>query len=124
MSNTTNFAEQEIIAGKLAAKRLRVALRSAINVETVKNTGALMRTTVTAKKDRRTSQLDRLTISSPHYGFKLNYGFEGIKSNGQAMRLPATNHLHSAIERTSILNELADTIGNLRADEVTAAIKF
>jgi len=117
-------AAKEMLAGIKAAKQLQGAVRNAIGVETVKHTGKMMRTSATAKKDRSTGQLDRITIASPHYSFKLNYGFEGIKSNGVAMSLKPTNHLHTAIEQTNIINTLATEIGNIRADEVVASINF
>lgn len=120
-----SVSNQEIQIGKLAAKKLQQSIRQVIAVETVRTTGSLMRSSVKAVSDKHLKdKLDRLTISSPHYGFKLNYGFKGIKSNRVAMNLAPINHLHLAIERTNILNQLADDIGNLRADEVIAAINF
>jgi hypothetical protein len=121
---SNNFNNLELNAGKIAAKKLQNSLRGLIAVETIKSTGALMRTKTLAKADRSTGELDRISIMSPHYGFKLNHGFEGVKSNGVFMKLQPTNHLYKAIEQTNILNDLADTIGNIRADEVTAAISF
>jgi hypothetical protein len=121
---SNNSASLELVAGKKAAKKLQTSLRGLIAVETIKSTGALMRTKTLAKADKFTGELDRITISSPHYGFKLNYGFEGVKSNGAFMNLQPTNHLYKAIEQTNILNELADALGNIRADEVTAKISF
>lgn len=123
MSATPFNTEQELIAGKIAAKRLQSAIRSYAAVETVKRTGNLMKTNVVAKKNP-TGYLDRLTITSPHYSFKLNYGFEGVKSNGVQMRLKPTKHLFKAIEETSILNDLADAISNYRIDQVIETIKF
>ena len=115
---------QEILVGRKAARKLQKAITSIIAVETVESTGALMKTTARAKKAGNTNYLDRITIASPHYGFKLNYGFEGIKSNRVQMNLKPINHLHKAIERTSILNELADNLSNIRAEEVAAKINF
>jgi hypothetical protein len=117
-------AIQEMLAGEKAAKLLQGALRSAIGTETIKHTGKLLRTGVKAIIDKYNQQLDRITISSPHYGFKLNYGFEGVKANGVRMSLKPTNHLHSAIERTNIINQLATQLGTIRADQVTATINF
>ena len=121
---SNNSASLELVAGKKAAKKLQTSLRGLIAIETIKSTGALMRTKTLAKADNTTGELDRITISSPHYGFKLNYGFEGVKSNGVFMKMQPTNHLYKAIEQTNILNELAETLGNIRADEVTAQISF
>ena len=103
---SNNTKGLELIAGKKAAKKLQSSLRGLIAVETIKSTGALMRTKTLAKADKTTGELDRITIASPHYGFKLNYGFEGVKSNNVFMNLQPTNHLYKAIEQTNILNEL------------------
>ena len=115
--------QQEIIVGKKAARGLQSTLRSVLNAETVKNTGALLKTKVTAKKDR-TGLLDRLTITSPHYSFKLHYGFEGVKENGVLMSLPKTDHFNIAIQQSNALEQLANEITELRADQVVAAINF
>lgn len=117
-------AALEMLAGVKAAKHLQGALRTAIGAETIRHTGAMMKTRATAKKEKPDGRLQRIVIASPHYSFKLNYGFEGIKSNGVSMNLKPTNHLHTAIEQTNILNQLADEIGNIRADEVVASINF
>lgn len=117
-------AVQEMLAGTKAATKLQGALRAAIATETVKHTGELMRSTAQAIADENSGQLDRITITSPDYGFKLNYGFEGKKRNKIYMLLNPTNHLHSAIERTNILNQLATELGNIRAEQVTATINF
>lgn len=124
MSNSTNANQQELLAGKQAAQKLQTSIRSVLGIETIRTTGALMRTNAKAIADKFSGELDRITITSPHYGFKLNHGFEGVKSNNVAMRLTATNHLYIAIERTHILEDLADKIGNIRADLVTAEINF
>lgn len=114
----------EMQAGIKAAKDLQGKLRSLIGVETIKRTGAMLRTNAKAIADKSNGQLDRITIKSPRYAFMLNYGFEGIKSNGVAMHLKATKHLHDAIEQTNIINQLANEIGAIRADEVVASINF
>ena len=119
-----SVTNQEILVGRKAARKLQASIKSIIAVETVKSTGALMKSRVIAKKEKNTDFLDRLTISSPHYGFKLNYGFEGVKSNGVQMKLKPINHLHRAVEQTSILNELATQISNIRAEEIAANINF
>lgn len=117
-------AKKEMEAGITAAKQLQGAIRAEISTETVKRTGAMMRSKVQAFKSKTSGLLDRITISSPHYSFKLNYGFEGTKSNGISMSLKPTNHLYSAIEKTSILNKLATEISEIRANEVLAQINF
>lgn len=120
-------AKQEMLAGAKAAQQLQSAIKSAVvsaGIETVRGTGNLMKTSVKALKDKSTGQLDRITIYSPRYSFMLNYGFEGIKSNGIAMNLGSTNHLHTAINETQIVNNLANEIGDIRADQVSANINF
>ena len=67
----------EILVGRKAAKKLQSSIKSILAVETVKQTGELMKSTVRAVKERQTEELQRLVISQPHYGFKLNHGFTG-----------------------------------------------
>jgi len=125
--NRVNAAAKEIAVGVKAAHQLQGALRAAIvssGIETIAGTGRLIKTSATAVKDKTTGQLDRIVIKSPRYGFMLNYGFEGIKSNGVAMAYHSRNHLHTAINQTNIINQLANEIGAIRADEVIAHIKF
>lgn len=117
-------AIKEMLVGVKAAKQLQGAIRAAIGAETVKHTGRMMRSTAKAIAEEGYGKLDRITIASPHYSFKLNYGFEGVKSNGVAMSLTPKQHLHTAIESSNILNTLATELGEINADAYVASINF
>lgn len=117
----TSLQNRERSVGKKYASMLRSAIRSKIRSETVSQTGLLLKTQVSSRmKDGR---LDRLQVTAPHYGFKLHYGFEGIRKNGRKLSLKPTDHLQTLREVT-ILNGLADEIGDIRAEQVIAEIKF
>lgn len=84
-----------------------LSLRSKTNVKTRYNKG----------------QLVRLAINGPKHLFIQNYGFEGVKSNGVNMRLKATNVVTSAIERSKVVDYLAEAISSYRADEIVVQLK-
>ena len=118
----TNSNAKEVAVGKKAARILQGALRGFIGFETTRNTGKLMSTNV--KEKAGSNGLEALVIRSPKYGFILNYGFEGVKSNGIAMKLQATNHLADAIERSSVLEILATELTEIKGEKVLASINF
>lgn len=70
------------------------------------------------------NRLQRITIRAPHYIFKQQYGFEGVKSNGVNMRLKSTSVITQALNASNILEKLADEISEIRLSEVTAKINF
>lgn len=112
----------EKIVGEKAARLLQSSLLRFIGVETVSHTGILMKSTV--KAFNRKTGLSALIIKSPRYGFMLNYGFEGVKSNGISMKLTATNHLADAIDKSNILEILADELTAIKGDRVMATLNF
>lgn len=110
-------------AGKEAADILKAAFKREIKTAVkVTDDGQAKKATVTAKYKRE--RLDRLTFNAPDYIFKQNFGFEGSKKNGVTMRLKATDVLGKAIDGSQVLETLADTITDLRAEEVITAINF
>lgn len=122
MSSNIN---QEIKVGKQAARKLQRSLRSVIKQETNRRTGLMQKSKITAKPDRYLkNHLDRLTISSPHYSFKLHYGFERVKANGELMKFTGTDHFNIALNQSNTLEDLATEISELRADEFVTKINF
>lgn len=112
----------EKVVGDKAARILQGSLIKFIGIETVSHTGKMMASTV--KSLMRNSGLSALIIRSPKYGFILNYGFEGVKSNGISMKLQPTNHIADAIEKSSILEILATELTSIKGDKVMASINF
>lgn len=102
---------------------LRTAVRSAIAQTTESRSGnALQKSGSRAVfKDGR---LQRFTIRAPHYIFKQQYGFEGVKSNGINMRLNSTSVINKALDDANILESVADEISEIRLSQVTSLINF
>lgn len=120
-----SFAQLEKAAGRKAAIVLRKSLKSQIRqlFETTQGNSELLRSGVTSKM--KGSELQRLVIKMPHYGFKQHFGFDGVKSNGVRLRLlNATNFLNDTLKSNNALEMLASEIGEIRADEVTSKINF
>lgn len=113
----------ERAVGEKTARLLQASFRNFIGAaELVGKTGDLMKSTVEAKG--RYNGLDYLKITSPQYGFMLNYGFEGVKSNGISMKLTATNHLADAIDKSRVLEILGDELTAIKGEEVMATLNF
>jgi hypothetical protein len=120
-----NFAELEKKAGRKAAQKLRKSLKDLIKhgFETTQGNSDLLRSTVLSKM--KAGQLERLVIKMPHYGFKNHFGFEGVRSNSIRLKLISRKgFLADAVTKTNALEKLATEIGEIRADEVSAEIKF
>jgi hypothetical protein len=113
---------EKAIASK-GTKAIASAMKYAIDRTTYKKSGEASRTAGSRAvfKDNR---LQRLTIRAPHYIFKQHYGFEGTKKNGINMRLKPTGVLNIAVDRSNILETLADEIAQVRMSEVTSKINF
>jgi len=110
-------------AGKKAADKLKTAFKTAIkNAVNVTDNGEAKKATVTTKY--KNERLDRLSFVAPSYIFKQNFGFEGSKKNGVTMRLTATDVLNKALNTSHVLEELADDLTDIRAEEVITAINF
>jgi hypothetical protein len=116
------LALEKQVANK-AKKQLASALKFAIDRTTYKKTGEATKSAGSRAvfKDNR---LQRITLKAPHYIFKQNYGFEGTKKNGINMRLKSTGVLNIAIERSNVLETLANEISEIRLSQVTSKINF
>ena len=114
--------DDEMAVGVKAARLLSASLRRFIHKTTTRGTGKLFATNTKARKG--IDGLKDIAITSPRYGFMLNYGFEGVKSNGINMKLKATNHLADAIERSQIIEILGDELTAVKGEKVMASIDF
>jgi hypothetical protein len=114
---------REKAAGEKASRALQTRIRHLIAIETVRSTGDLLKTNVQPFVDDKEG-LTKIYINGPHYGYKLNYGFIGVREGGRLMRLRETAHIANPIEKTNIVPMLATEIGEIRADKVVATIKF
>jgi len=110
------------IAGK-STLAIKNALKQAISNTTDSRSGEALKQAGSRAvfKDNR---LQRITIRAPHYIFKQQYGFEGVKSNSINMRLKPTNVISTALTTSKILETLADEISEIRLSEVTSKINF
>ena len=82
-----SFSQLEKQAGQKAALKLRKSLRDLIKTgfETTTGNSEILRSTVLSKM--KAGELQRLVIKMPHYGFKNQFGFDGVKNNGVRLRL-------------------------------------
>lgn len=118
-----NYTELEKKAGQKAARQLRTQLRTILGNVTVKQTGTLLRKSGAGTR-MKFGELSALTVFAPHYAFKQHHGFEGIKSNGARMRMKSYDHFGKLFNSTNALEQLADSIANIRSEQVTSNILF
>lgn len=121
-ANKSEISEEAI--GKQFANRIKTNLLASIRNQTNKGkTGMALKST--AKPVFKFGQLDRITLFTPYYIYPiLDYGFEGNKSNGVSMRMKARNFLTEALENGKVVQDLADLIGNQRANAIVMRTDF
>lgn len=107
--------EQQI--GQIAKSRLYQHTTAFIHSRLTKRSGAALNELEVIPRFNK-QQLVRLSIKAPKYVFIQNYGFEGVKSNGVNMSLQATNVLVEAIHHSKVVDFLADSLSEIRADEI------
>lgn len=112
---------KEKAAGQKAARSLRNALRREVNSTFQRHSGRMEKVLASAKT--RYGVLDRITIGQPHYSFKHHYGYTR-KYGANNIKVPGKEHLGKGIEKSGALEVLANEIGSIRADVITAKIKF
>jgi len=117
-----NYLEEKRI-GKTASQSVKAVLKRSIENTTDSKTGNAVRT-ANSRAVYKFQRLQRITIQAPNYIFKQNFGFEGTKKNGVNMRLKKTNVISKVLDGTNIIENLADAISNLRAEEVEALINI
>lgn len=120
MANENLISIEKQIGSKYAGL-LQGAIRSAIQQESNSFSTLALKTKVVAKM--RENHLQRLVLESPKHSFIHHYGFEGIRSNRRKLSLEPKDHL-SGLKQIAILNGLANEIGDIRAEEITATINF
>ncbi len=110
-------------AGTQFANRIKRNLLSSIRSKTQKGTGLASKSTV--KPFYKNELLERITIFTPYYIYPiLHVGFEGTKANGINARLKAREFIIDAVERGKAVEELAEIIGNQRAEVIVNRINF
>jgi hypothetical protein len=109
--------------GSEFAKRLKRNLLSSIKSKTNKGSGLANKSNV--KAFYKNGLLDKLTIFTPYYIYPiLHMGFEGSKKNGVNARLKAREFIIDAIENGRLVEDLADIVGNARAEAIVGRIDF
>jgi len=116
-----NTTAQEKQVGSKYAGLLQGAIRYAIQNESASFSTLSLKTKVVPKM--KNGSLQRLVLETPKHSFVQHYGFEGIRSNRRKLSLEAKDHL-SGLKQVAILNGLANEIGGIRADQITATINF
>lgn len=109
--------------GTAFAKRLKSNLLSSIRSKVDRESGKALKSNV--KATYKNGLLDKLTIFTPYYIYPiLHIGFEGTKKNGVNARLQARKFLVDAIENGRFVEDLADVVGNARAEAIVSKIDF
>jgi len=121
--NNRDLTALEKKAGQKAARTLRRNLKNILAVATTKQTGAMLATAGAGIKMKFDS-LDSIVIKASSATFKQHYGFEGIKSNGVAMRMKPFNHFTKLFNGTKALETLLSEVGEIRAEELTSKLQF
>lgn len=116
-----NRSEKDI--GKEFTYRIKRNLLSSIKNKLEKRDGLALKST--AKPVYKNGLLDRITLFTPYYIFPiLDYGFEGTKINGITMRLKAGRFLADSLENGKVIKDLADIVGNRRANDIMFRTNF
>lgn len=122
--NNKNLTSEELEAGRKAARSLSRNLKKILGQEFQLSSPSVMNANTGASAKMKYHALDRIVLKSSSVSFIQNYGFEGIKSNGRAMRLKPVDHFNKLLNNNRALETLATEVANLRAEEVTAKIKI
>lgn len=111
-------------AGIQFSNRLKRNLIASIKAKVNKgSTGMALKSNV--KPFFKNQLLDRITITTPYYIFPiLHIGFEGTKKNGVNARLEARKFITDAVENGKLVEDLANIIGDQRADAIVSRINF
>lgn len=105
------------------SRRLSQNVRKSIQNLTNKRTGTALKSKV--KPVFKAGFLHSLEIYTPYYIYPiLHYGFEGSKKNGVAYRMKARNIITDALENGKFTQDLADAVGNQRAEAIVSRINF
>jgi hypothetical protein len=109
--------------GKTFANRMQRNLISSIKSKVKTQSGEAIKSK--AKPSFKNGLLDKITVFTPFYIYPiLHMGFEGSKKDGVNYRIEAKNFLNDALENGRLVEELADVIGNQRAEDIVAKINI
>ena len=125
--NDRDLTALEKQAGQKAARTIRRNLKAILSAgisEGPKNSNGTMLRIAGATAQMKYDSLDSIAIKASTVTFIHHYGFEGIKKNGVAMNLKARDSFNDLFKRTNALEKLADEIGSIRMEEVTAKLLF
>jgi len=87
--------------------------------------GFAMTAAIAAAVISTTASLKKISETKAPKKAKFFYGgYEGTKKNGVYQRLKATDVLSKALDKSNVLDTLADNLADLRAEAVVTAINF
>ncbi|MDO6813834.1 hypothetical protein [Tenacibaculum soleae] len=117
-----DYEELEKKAGQKAARTLQRNWKTILGTATLKQSGTLLKNSH-VKAQMKFGELDSLTIYTTSVGMKLNYGFEGIKSNGIAMSLKPLNNIQTLFDKSqATIEKLAQELAEIKGHEVATKI--
>lgn len=117
-----DITQLEKKAGQNAARSLGRVFRRTLKQHFSKDSGRMFRTSASAKM--KYGSLDRIEIRSPYYSFIQHYGFSRTYKSGKTHKSEGTDHFNEAMNKTSVVDKLADEIAQIRIDNITSIIKF
>ena len=125
MSNKVALIDLEDLekkAGKKAARTLQRNLKTILATTTTKQTGVLLKHSNVRVK-MKFGELDSLNINTTSVGMKLNYGFEGTKTNGVKMSLKPINTIDLLFKKAdNAIKKLATELAELKGYDVATKI--
>jgi hypothetical protein len=117
-----SFLLEEQIGSEFS-KKLQLNLRGAIRTTTNNRSGLALKSTVSPVYKQ--NQLFSLLIKTPYYIFPiLDLGFERSKKTGINSRIEKRDILIKALENGSLVERLADQIGDVRAAAIISRVSF
>ncbi len=117
-----NFLLEKQIGSEFS-KKLQLNLRGAIRTTTNNRSGLALKSTVSPVYKQ--NQLFSLLIKTPYYIFPiLDLGFERSKKTGINSRIEKRDILIKALENGSLVERLADQIGDVRAAAIISRVSF
>jgi hypothetical protein len=117
-----DYEDLEKKAGRKAARTLQRNWKTILGSATIKQTGVLLKNSH-VKAKMKFGELDSLTIHTTSVAMKLNYGFEGVKSNGIAMSLKPLKTIDQLFNKSnSAIEKLAEELAEIKGHEVATKI--
>lgn len=117
-----------------ASQNLEEALKTAIAgsyLETTESTGELLRlTSVGYNVDTEKTMVDRMFIYGPKHAFVLHHGVATVakskkgKRKNYQLHIKETNHIAIAMEQSNFIENLANDLAELRANQIAQAFNY